>query len=179
MKRFISPACLVLLVSVVASCSGPAGGDCGERLNSDPGFLTAERWVELMSPSGLPVDAAESTEVYALDVTTVRPGAQGVGLSLDEEIAIHGSFVGQIHDAFRRGDQVFLAMDTRGRSNPNVQYVVFRHPDGSHDFAEQCWMGDIQASIEAAYGDRAAAKLDQLIGTTGRARVRRLLSRLQ
>ena len=132
-----------------------------------------------MSPSGLPVDAADSTEVYALDVSAVEPGAQSVGLRLDEEIAMHGSFVGQIHDAFRRGDQVFLAMDTRGRSSPNVQYVVFRHPDGTHDFAEQCWMGDIQTSIEAAYGDEAAAKLDQLMETTGRARVHQLLSLLQ
>jgi hypothetical protein len=178
-RRVISSACLVLLVSVVSSCSGPPAGDCGERFNSDTGFLTAERWVELMSPSGLPADAADSTQVYPLDVSTVRPGAQSVRLILDDEIAMHGSFIGQARDAFQRGDQVFLALDTRGRSNSIVQYIVFRHPDGSHDFAEQCWMSEIQASIEAAYGDKAAAKLDQLIGTTGRARTRRLFSRLQ
>jgi hypothetical protein len=59
-----------------------------------------------------------------------------------------------------------------------VQYIVFRHADGTHDFAQQCFMNEVQTSIEAAYGSQADAKLEELIGTTGRAETQRLLSRL-
>jgi len=179
MRILVPSACLVLFVSVFSACSKSAGGQCGERLNSDIGSLSAQAWVELRSPAGLPPDATGTTEVYALDVATVLPGAQTAELILDDPIAMYGSFVAQIHDAFRHGDEVFLALHTEGRSDSLVQYVVFRHADGTHDFAQQCFMSDVQASIEAAYGSEADAKLEQLIGTTGTARTQKLFSRLQ
>lgn len=179
MRSLVSSACLLLFVSVLSACSGSGGGECGERLDSDIGSLSTQAWVELMSPAGLPTDATGTTEVYALDVSTVLPGAHSAKLILDDQIALYGSFVAQIHDAFRRGDQVFLALYTQGRSDSLVQYIVFRHADGTHDFAQQCFMSDVQASIEAAYGSEADAKLDQLIGTTGAAQTKKLFSRLQ
>lgn len=179
MRRSVLTMCFVLLGTVVSSCSGTAGGDCGERLNSDVGFLTTQAWMELMPSSALPTEAADTTEVYPLDVVSIDPGAVRVGPIRKKQIAVHGSFVGQIADAFQRSDQVFLALNEHGLSNQMVHYVVFRHPDGSHEFAEQCWMSDIQTSIEDAYGSQAEAKLDLLIGTTGSEQTQRLFHKLQ
>lgn len=166
-------ASLVLMLSLPACSIGT--GNCGERFITDVGLLTAERWVMVQPSSGVPQDASDTTEVLRLDVTSVEPGARSVGTPRQEEIAIHGSFIPQVHDPLAGGDEVFLALVSADLEREMVSYVVFRHPDGSHDFAQACWMQDLHDRIRSDFRDDADRMLDQLIGTTGAKRTAHLV----
>jgi hypothetical protein len=59
-----------------------------------------------------------------------------------------------------------------------VSYVVFRHPNGAFDVSQQCWIPEVLNEVRATYGSRADSKIEQLVGTTGKARTYAILDGL-
>ena len=135
---------------------------------------SAERWLQVEPPFPDTPDT-DGTAVLEVSVREVGPGG-AVGGASNEQIAIHGSFVGDIQDALDDGSRVFLAMSSEGLDREQVSFVIARTTDGRHSFLGGCAWAPDAAGLREGLGARYEATMHRIVGLTDQDAIYRILA---
>lgn len=153
----------VTTVACVAALVPPGCSSCGD---DGPGVdhmvATAERWLRVLSlPDSLEGDGTIVTEI---DVVPVHAG-EAEGRPRLERIAVHSSFLDEIHEAIGDGDAVFLAMSSEGLVREMVSYVIARTAEGQHRFLGEC-VAEGEILLRDRLGNTYNTTMEKVIGST-------------
>jgi hypothetical protein len=150
-----------------------SGTSCGDvdGPGVDDMLASAERWLHVLTWDD--VETSGGTDPIELEVASVAPDRSEDGPRY-EPVWVHGSFLPGIEEAIDRGDAVYLAMASEGLVREMVSYVLAVTAGGDHRLLGGC-VAEGEALVRDRLGDRYDAVMAQVIGSTDRDRILRLL----
>lgn len=168
----------VAVAMLATACAGSLGlsgrgaafwygvGGCSDRDGPPPEswFITSEPWLELLGGplSAVQSDGDEVTASYL--VVDVGPGGRIAGEPFERSVRMDAtSFPGAVWGV-EAGGRTFITLRRSGAVGEEVQYVLVRHPDGSHFFAGQCMFEFMTRHFQRKLGARYDSVMATLVG---------------